>query len=788
MKIGLLCGGPSLERGISLNSARSVLDHLKSEEIEIVPFYIDLKKNAYRISTSQLYSNTPSDFDFKLHTTSTPLSQSEFVKKLKETDIVFPVMHGSFGEDGGVQAFLEKHKIPFIGSGSASCKLAFDKFISNQFIKENGFFTLPSCVLKIFGKDHKQEIKKFFKENKIGRAVVKPASGGSSIGVFSVQGPEEALEKVNHLFSKRMDTRVVIEQFAEGKEFTAIILENDLNMPVAVLATEIETDYTENQIFDFRKKYLPTRRVTYHCPPRFSNEVIELIEMQAERLFKLFKMNDFARFDGWILPDGNIWFSDFNTISGMEQNSFLFQQSSRVGLTHRDTLRFILKHACQRQKISFPDLEDRNIKRKKIVNILFGGKTSERQVSLMSGTNVWLKLRSSQKYRPIPYLLGFNGDVWKLPYHLALNHTVEEIVENCRNAKELELRLLHLEKKTKVKLGISYEQNLESLIPEKISFTEFVKRSKFVFNALHGGDGEDGTFQEIFEKNGVLSNGPVSSVSRLCADKNKAKEFIEKLAMEGLTTVPGREIFTKNIINVDSKNLRDFWKKLTLDLGSRSLIVKPNSDGCSSGVVRLFESDDLKKYLCFISSSASFVPAKTFKGQTEIIEMPLVRPKSLLFEKYIETDILRVKNNRLKYVKKNGWLEVTIGVMTDKKGKIRVLNPSVTIAEGEVLSVEEKFQGGTGINITPPPIEIISKKTTNRAKNIIEKLASKLNITGYSRIDAFINTRSGSMMIIEINTLPGLTASTVLFHQALSEKQPIFPTEFLERLIENKGY
>ncbi len=66
MKIALLTGGPSLERGISLNSARSVLDHLGSEDIEIIPIYFDNKKKAYKISCAQLYSNNPSDFDFKL--------------------------------------------------------------------------------------------------------------------------------------------------------------------------------------------------------------------------------------------------------------------------------------------------------------------------------------------------------------------------------------------------------------------------------------------------------------------------------------------------------------------------------------------------------------------------------------------------------------------------------------------------------------------------------------------------------------------------------------------------
>src|ERR1044072_2881955 len=150
ISVAILCGGPSLERGISLNSARSVLDHLEGNGVEIVPVYFDHKKNAYKISKAQLYSNTPSDFDFKLQSEATPLSRSELVKTLKSVDIAFPVMHGTFGEDGAIQAFLEENHIPFVGSPAAACKKAFDKYVANEFIKKKGFFTLPSIVLKIY--------------------------------------------------------------------------------------------------------------------------------------------------------------------------------------------------------------------------------------------------------------------------------------------------------------------------------------------------------------------------------------------------------------------------------------------------------------------------------------------------------------------------------------------------------------------------------------------------------------------------------------------------------------
>lgn len=787
MKIALLCGGPSLERGISLNSARSVLDHLEDDDISIHPIYFDQQKKPYVISTDQLYSNTPSDFDFKLHQTSKPLDKKELIDYLRSMDIVFPVMHGTFGEDGEIQNFLEKNNIPYIGANSASCKKTFDKFIANQLLGELGFFTLPSALLKIYRHDHKEIIENFFKEHNISRAVVKPASGGSSIGVFSVTSPEEALEKVKLLFSKRMDTRVVIEEFATGTEFTTILLQNRFGLPVAILPTEIETDYTENQIFDFRRKYLPTRQVIYHCPPRLDDEVIETIQLQAEQLFSAFGMRDFARFDGWVLPDGNIWFADFNPISGMEQNSFLFQQASRIGLTHRGLLRYIVRRACQRYSIKFPEIKNDENKGRKPVSVLFGGKTSERQVSLMSGTNVWLKLRKSRQYDPKPFILDSNYNVWQLPYALTLNHTVEEIIESCEHAKIDEERLKKFQSKVAMKLALSAQDEIEPYFqPIRMNLEEFANQSKFVFIALHGGIGEDGTIQKILTLKKVPCNGSGSETSLLCIDKHQTSQTIMNLKMKGLSTIPNKLIPLQNLPQ-NEKKLNQFWTSLNKELSSKTLVVKPKEDGCSSGVVHLYTPLELQRYLDILKFKLPYIPPNTFRGQTDNVELPVDSPAELLFEKYIDNDILRAKKNKLIHRNKNGYVEITIGVF-GKDGILNALNPSITVAEGEVLTVEEKFQGGTGVNITPPPAEIMSEKVVKKIKKLTENLSAKIKLKGYARIDAFANTKTGDLIIIEINTLPGLTPSTVIFHQALAEKPKLFPREFLETIIKEAKY
>ncbi len=787
MKVAILCGGPSLERGVSLNSARSLMDHLTADDIQIVPIYFDAKKAAFELPPHQLYSNTPSDFDFKLAQTAKPLSQTALIKRLKQCDIVFPAMHGAFGEDGGVQRFLEKHQIPFIGSSSTACKKAFDKYSSNRLLEEQGFFTLPTEVLKIYHTDHKQILERFFAEHKLERAIIKPAQGGSSIGVHSVTTVQEALEKTELLFSKRLDTRVVVQPFCTGVEFTVILLQNRFGMPVAILPTETVQDYSRNQIFDYRRKYLPTNQVRYHCPPRFDAETIERIQVQAEQLFSVLGMSDCARFDGWLLPDGDIWFADFNPISGMEQNSFLFQQASRIGMSHANVLRYIVKNSCRRQSIPFPTEISPPSSDRMAIPILFGGATSERQVSLMSGTNVWLKLRKSPQYAPEPYLLDSNGEVWRLPYALTLNHTVEEIEESCCSAENDEARLNFLEQKVALRLAFENGDVSEPMfLPQKFSLDDFFRKYPFVFLALHGGDGENGIFQAMLEQVDTKYNGSESAASALCMDKYRTAQMLVGREDEGIFVSPQYSLALAESEHHSAADFAKLWQQLRTNLGSKHIIAKPQSDGCSSGVILLTSANDLKTYLTLLRSGATQAYPGTFEGQTALLEMPGSGITHALFEKYIETDRLTIIHNQLKHKAKTGWIEVTVGVV-EKNGELHALSPSITVAENTVLSVEEKFQGGTGVNITPPPEFLIPASRLAQAKARFEKVATMLGICGYARIDAFLELATGNIHIIEANTLPALTPSTVIFHQALAEKPPCLPLPFLEMLITNKN-
>lgn len=788
--VALLCGGPSLERGISLNSARSVLDHLASEAVQVRPIYFDQHRRAYQLSPAQLYSNTPADFDFKLAVTAKALSPAQLERQLKRADIVFPALHGAFGEDGTIQAWLEERKIPFVGSPSVACKQAFDKFRANELIGRHGFQNISSGLLKIFQPSaNRRTIQEFFTEHQLQRAIVKPASGGSSIGVFSVSTPDEAFAASQTIFRKRMDTRAVLEPFQEGREFTVIMIENRFGQPVALLPTEIETDYTEHQLFDFRKKYLPTRQVSYHCPPRFADEVVERIQLQSEQLWSLFGMHDFARFDGWVRADGSIYFSDFNPLSGMEQNSFLFQQAARIGLSHQAVLEAILARSCDRQGIRHalpthqPASDDDT---RTPLAILMGGATSERQVSLMSGTNTWLKLRRSDRYRPIPYLVDIDGGVWRVPYQLLLNHTVEEISTNCRTAGQDEARVARFERVARERLGsVAAPDPAEFGQPERLTLTEVLHRHQHVFIALHGGMGEDGQLQAALEAKDAKFNGPGSAASKLAMNKQATAEAITILALPRVSSIVGTSIALAELVR-DQSHLVDRWQQLTRLVGARTMIAKPMADGCSSGVVLLRSANDLTTYVTFLADGATQIPAGTFRDQSGPIELPLTPPTMLRFERLVATDRIRTSHHQLRRTRRSGFVEITMGVI-EQRGALHAFAPSLTVAEGTVLSVEEKFQGGTGVNLTPPPVSILPARIRRHVQQSLATVAERLGLRGYCRIDAFVHTGTGQILVIEVNSLPALTPSTVLFQQALADSPPRSPRELLELIADNKS-
>jgi hypothetical protein len=269
------------------------------------------------------------------------------------------------------------------------------------------------------------------------------------------------------------------------------------------------------------------------------------------------------------------------------------------------------------------------------------------------------------------------------------------------------------------------------------------------------------------------------------------------------------------------------WARLVASVGGDArdgLCIKPNSDGCSTGVARLRSSADLWQYATAVTRGAA-----TAAVGDQRVAMPSPPPFAFVLEPFVVASAVEVffderagtENVRFKKDKKDNantrlatkeeavitdgrplperdperdssttaprvLIEITAGVY-GAFGAARCLPPSATVAERAcaVLSLEEKFQGGTGVNLTPVPPELIEASVLETIERRIASAANALGLEGFARVDAFADARNGDVVVIEANTVPGMTPSTVLFHQALAETPSLEPAAFLARAVEH---
>jgi D-alanine-D-alanine ligase len=208
-------------------------------------------------------------------------------------------------------------------------------------------------------------------------------------------------------------------------------------------------------------------------------------------------------------------------------------------------------------------------------------------------------------------------------------------------------------------------------------------------------------------------------------------------------------------------------------------IVKPVDDGCSSAVKKIKKLEELKAYTELMFRENELL------DETNAAKLKL-KPKEEfpIKQEYLVEDLISA--NGAKH-----FLEITGGLLTyyDEKGNLQyeMFEPSETLTVNEVLSLEEKFLAGEGLNITPARFSkdpIANEKIMQQVKNDLEKAARTLNVTGYCRIDAFVRIfpdNKVETIVIEINSLPGMTPATCIFHQAALHNYK--PYDFIDKIL-----
>jgi UDP-N-acetylmuramate--alanine ligase len=581
------------------------------------------------------------------------------------------------------------------------------------------------------------------------------------------------------------ESTVMVESFIEGKEFSCIVIENEDGVAIALPPTEIRKG---KELFDYRSKYLPglSRKIT---PIDLPDLQIESIRRECERLFYDLRFDVYARIDGFLSTDGKIYLNDPNTTSGMMPSSFFFHQAAEIGLNPSQFLTFIIRTSLSKRSIQSKgnvqfqkilDRLDENIKKDKDsatskirVAIILGGYSSERHISVESGRNVYEKLSSSEKYSPFPvFLTGDQNEhvLYQIPINLLLKDNADDIKEKVENFKVHSIIKSIMEQCS----GITskYSSFNQALSPEKLTYDLLKEKADEVFIALHGRPGEDGAIQEKLGEVGLPYNGSGTESSSITIDKYRTNEILRTHGF----MVAGHMLVT----SADWENNR---KKISEELKEKiryPFIAKPVDDGCSSAVkkIKTFEEFEAFCKLIFRNSEA-LDPEAASKLQ--------IKPKEEFPQKQVLLVEELISRNNAKH-----FLEITGGMLTryNDKGELEyeVFEASEALADGEILSLEEKFLAGQGQNITPARYAKNStdrQKISDQVKDILGRAAKILGVTGYCRIDAFVRIFEDNkveVIFIEVNSLPGMTPATCIFHQAAINNYK--PYEFIDKILD----
>ena len=288
MKVGVIYGGISSEREVSLNSGKEVLNNLNKDKYEIEGIIIDKKEDVFT--------------------------------KCKDIDFAYIVLHGKFGEDGIIQAVFESLDVPYSGCGPLTSAICMDKDISKRLIRSAGINTADWLSIK-----NVDQIDYEFIEKMGYPVVVKPNCGGSSVATNIIKKAEDIKEAVELAF--KYDKEVMIEKYIKGDEITCCMLDGKM---IAVIAIKPHAEF-----FDYTAKY--SDGGTDEIVVKLEEELNKKVEQMAIGCWNVLKCQVFVRVD-MIVQDGVPYVLELNTLPGMTKNSLFPKGARGAGISYSELL------------------------------------------------------------------------------------------------------------------------------------------------------------------------------------------------------------------------------------------------------------------------------------------------------------------------------------------------------------------------------------------------------------------------------------------------------------------
>jgi len=328
-RIAVILGGRSSENPISVASASSVAEALEQSGNEVVMVQID-RQGRWELEPGS--KNEPgSDL---VSSDLVRLPSKDVARTLTDVDVVFPVLHGPFGEDGTVQGLLELANVPYVGAGVLGSALCMDKDIFKAVLRDHGIPVTANITLRLGDEPRTPFDYPVF---------VKPARLGSSVGITKAHDEDELHRGVALAFEH--DEKVLVEQFVAGVEVEVGVLGN--LRPIASLPGEIVV--THNEWYDYEAKY-DEGEMDLVVPARVSEQQLERAQELAVRAFVATDCEGMARADLFVRADGEVLVNELNTIPGFTSTSVYAKLFDASGIPYEALLRRLIELAVERHE------------------------------------------------------------------------------------------------------------------------------------------------------------------------------------------------------------------------------------------------------------------------------------------------------------------------------------------------------------------------------------------------------------------------------------------------------
>lgn len=344
-RIGLLYGGKSAEHEVSLTTATAVTKAIDFNKYEVYPIYISLDGQWHRGPQLKAPAESIEQLQFNKNKTGKPNNIIEFIVnengEQANFDVVFPLLHGTNGEDGTVQGLLEVLNLPYVGNGVLASSAGMDKVVMKQLFEIAGLKQVPFVYfIRHEWEEVQEEIIHNCEKQLTYPMFIKPANLGSSVGISKASNREELINAVTIAF--QYDRKVVVEQGIDAREIEMAVLGN--NHPQVSVAGEIKP---MTEFYDYDSKYKDNTTALI-IPAEITKDVEAKMHEMAVRAFKILDCSGLVRSDFFVTEDHEVYINEVNTMPGFTPFSMYPQLWQHTNVSYPQLIDTLIELAIER--------------------------------------------------------------------------------------------------------------------------------------------------------------------------------------------------------------------------------------------------------------------------------------------------------------------------------------------------------------------------------------------------------------------------------------------------------